>query len=160
MIDGFFLETNYRSLLLILRWKKRLPTHTGNWLQNWSTILLNYNFKMQYIPSKKLGHEYYLSYLILKSVEPLQATVIASLQPENKVRSIVFYYSRTVCDSAWYNYQICRKELRQWKQHWKLSIIILHIHILSRHMTMSHDHMTRSSATYCSNSTVNPGQYP
>ena len=36
--------------------KKGLPTHTANRLQRWSTILLNYDFKMVYLPSNKFGH--------------------------------------------------------------------------------------------------------
>ena len=46
--------------------KKGLPTHTANRLQRWDTILLNYNFKMEYLPLKKFGHVGRLSRLIPK----------------------------------------------------------------------------------------------
>ena len=34
------------------RLKKGLPTHTANRLQRWGTMLLNYNFKMEYLQLK------------------------------------------------------------------------------------------------------------
>ena len=46
--------------------KKDLPMHTANRLQRWGTILLNYNFKMEYLASKKFNHVDRLSRLIPK----------------------------------------------------------------------------------------------
>ena len=54
--------------------------HTANRLRRWGTIVLNYNFKMGFQPSKKLCHAAGLSRLILKHREPLKDTVIASLR--------------------------------------------------------------------------------
>ena len=48
----FTLQTEHKPLLSIFGSKKGIPTHTANWLQQWSIILLNYNFKMEYISSK------------------------------------------------------------------------------------------------------------
>ena len=69
--------------------KKGLPTHTANRLQRWGTILLNYDFKMEFLPSKKLGHADGLSRLIPKTGEPLEDTVIASLRSEKDYSAIL-----------------------------------------------------------------------
>ena len=44
---------DHKPLLFIFGSKKGIPTHTANRLQKFSIILLNYNFKMEYISSKK-----------------------------------------------------------------------------------------------------------
>ena len=61
--------------------------HTANRLQRWGTILLNYNLKMEYQPSKKFSHAEGLSRLISKYKEPLEDTVIASLQSEGELKT-------------------------------------------------------------------------
>ena len=48
-------------------------------------ILLNYNFKMEFQSSKKLGHADGLSRLIPKFSEPLEDTVIAALKDEKEL---------------------------------------------------------------------------
>ena len=68
----FALQTDHRSLLAILGPKKGLPTHTANRLQRWGTILLNYDFRMGFLPSSKLCHTDGLSRLISKNSEPLK----------------------------------------------------------------------------------------
>ena len=73
----FTLQTDHKPLLTIFGSKKDLPTHTANRLQRWGTILLNYNFQME---KNKFGHADRLSRLIPKYKEPLEDTVIASLQ--------------------------------------------------------------------------------
>ena len=60
----FILQTDHKPLLTIFGSKKGIPTHTANRLQRWSIILLNYNFKMEYISSKNIGHADGLSRLI------------------------------------------------------------------------------------------------
>ena len=83
----FILQTDHKPLLTIFGLQKGLPTHTANRLQRWSTILLNYNFKMEYLPSNKFGHVDGLSRQISKYQEPLEDTVIASPQPEGELKN-------------------------------------------------------------------------
>ena len=45
--------------------------------------MLNYNFNMEFVPSKELGHADGLSRLIPKYCEPLEDSVIAALKTEN-----------------------------------------------------------------------------
>lgn len=58
MIHGrkFILQTDHCPLFTIFASKKGIPKHTANKLQCWGTILLNCNFKMEHLSSKKLGH--------------------------------------------------------------------------------------------------------
>ena len=56
--------------------KKGIPTHIANQLQRRRTILLNYNFKTEFLPSNRLGHVDGLYRLILKLWEPLKEIVI------------------------------------------------------------------------------------
>ena len=79
---------HHYSPLLILGSKKGPLTHIANRFQRWGTILLNYNFKMESQPSNKFGHADRLSRLIPKYLEPLEDTVIASLQPKKKKKII------------------------------------------------------------------------
>lgn len=88
----FLLQTDHKPLLTIFGSKKGLPQHTANRLQRWGTILLNYNFQMEYVPSKKLGHADGLSRLIPKQTEPLEDMVIAAIQAEVEVKN-------TLCDT-------------------------------------------------------------
>ena len=53
---SFILQTDHKPLLSIFASKKDLPTYTANRLLRWRIILLNYNFKIQYLPSKKIAH--------------------------------------------------------------------------------------------------------
>ena len=85
----FVLQTDHRPLLSIYGSKKGIPTHTANRLQRWGVILLNYDFKMEFLPSKKLGHADGLSRLIPKFSEPLEDTVIAALHAESEVKGVL-----------------------------------------------------------------------
>ena len=67
-------------------WLKK-GLHTANRLQRWDTILLNCNFKIEYQPLKNFGHADGLSRLIPKYKEPLEETVIASLQSEDELKT-------------------------------------------------------------------------
>ena len=62
----FILQTDHRPLLAIFGSKKGIPTHTANRLQRWATILLNYSFKTEFLPSKEFAHADGLSRLIPK----------------------------------------------------------------------------------------------
>ena len=85
----FTLQTDHKPLLTIFGSKKGVPTHTANRLQRWSIILLNYNFKMEYISSKNIGHADGLSRLIRKCAEPLEDTVIAALREEKELSGLL-----------------------------------------------------------------------
>ena len=61
-----------------------------NRLQCWGTLLLDYDFKMEYIPTKELGHVDGLFRLIPKFNKPFENTAIASLRLENEIKNILF----------------------------------------------------------------------
>ena len=88
----FTLQTDLRPLLAFLGSKKGLPTHTAN--------RLNYDFRMEFLPSSKLCHTDGLSRLIQKNREPLEDTVIASLRTEVEIKKTMLYYTGTTCDSG------------------------------------------------------------
>ena len=52
----FIFQTNHHPPLSIIGLKKGIPTHSANRLQRWGTILLNYSFKMEFLPSMKISH--------------------------------------------------------------------------------------------------------
>ena len=86
MVHGWtfiLLQTDNRPLLSIYGSKLDIPKHTANRLRRWRTLLLDYDFKLEYIPSKELGHTDGLSKLIPKFNEPFEDTVIASLRSKN-----------------------------------------------------------------------------
>ena len=85
----FLLQTDHKPLLTIFGSKKGLSTHTANRLQRWGTILLNYDFKMEFLPSQKISHADGLSRLIPKMREPLEDTVIASLRTERDINNVL-----------------------------------------------------------------------
>ena len=95
----FTLQMDHRPLLAILGSKKGLPAHTANRLQQWGTILLNYDFRMEFLSSSKLCHADELSRLILQNSEPLEDMVIASLQMKIEINEI-----------------LCRNDLWLWKE--------------------------------------------
>ena len=53
-------------------------------------MLLNYSFKIEFLPSKKIAHVDGLSRLIPKNTELLKETVIASLRSEVDVKYVLF----------------------------------------------------------------------
>ena len=85
----FILQTDHKPLLTIFGSKKGIPTHTANRLQRWAVTLLNYQFKMEHVSSKKLGHADALSRLIPKYNESFKETVIASLKDENECSNLM-----------------------------------------------------------------------
>ena len=52
----FTLQTDHKSLITIFGSKKGQLIYTANRLLRWGTILLNYNFKTEYHPSKQISH--------------------------------------------------------------------------------------------------------
>ena len=69
--------------------KKGLPVYTANRLPRWGTILLNYNFKLEYLPTNKIGHVDGLSRLIPNHCQPLEDSVIAALRSGCEIKSII-----------------------------------------------------------------------
>ena len=51
----FNLQTDHKPFLTIVGSKKGLPVYTANRLLRWGTILLNNNFKLEYLPTNKIG---------------------------------------------------------------------------------------------------------
>ena len=72
---------------------------TANRLQRWSTTLLNYNFRMEFLSSQKLSHADGLSRLIPEKSEPLEDMVIAALRAEIEVKNTERDYKGTPSDS-------------------------------------------------------------
>ncbi|EFO91976.1 hypothetical protein CRE_11440 [Caenorhabditis remanei] len=60
----FTLRTDHKPLLTIFGGKKGVPVYTANRLQRWATILLNYDFDIEYINTKDFGQVDALSRLI------------------------------------------------------------------------------------------------
>ena len=85
----FKLQTDHKPLRTIFGSKKGLPVYTANRLLRWGTILLNYNFKFKYLPSRQIGHADGLSRLIPSQSEPLEDSVIASLRTDSEIKNMM-----------------------------------------------------------------------
>ena len=83
----FTLQTDHNPQETIFGSKNGLPTHTANRLLRWRTVLLNYDFQIQYLSTNKIGQTDGLSRLIPRSAETFEDTVIAALRSENEVES-------------------------------------------------------------------------
>lgn len=55
----------------------------------WGTILLNYNFELNYLPTNKIGHADGLSRLIANQNQPLEDSVTAVLRSDCEIKSII-----------------------------------------------------------------------
>lgn len=76
-----------------------MPTHTVNRKQRWGTILPNYNFKMDFLPSKK-AKSHGLSRLKPKLCELLEDEVITALIAENEIKKVLCNMWST-SDAGW-----------------------------------------------------------
>ena len=85
----FNLQTDQKPSLTIFGSKKGLPVYTANRLLRWGTILLNYNFKLEYLPTSKIGHADGLSRLIPNQCQLLEDSVIAPLRSDCEIKSII-----------------------------------------------------------------------
>ena len=85
----FTLRTDHKPLITIFGSKKGLPIYTASRLLRWGTILLNYNFKIEYLPSKQISHADGLSRLVPKYREPFEDTVIAALRRNCEIKSMI-----------------------------------------------------------------------
>ena len=85
----FIFQMDHRPQLVIFGSKKAIQTYTANRLQRLATMLLNYSFKMEFLPSKEIAHADGLSRLIPKILEPLEEIVITSLRSEMDVKYVL-----------------------------------------------------------------------
>ena len=85
----FTLQTDHKPLITIFRSKKGLPIYTANRLLRWGTILLNYNFRIEYLPSKQISHADGLSRLVPKYSEPFEDTIIAALRTDCEIKNMI-----------------------------------------------------------------------
>ena len=75
---------NHKPLLTIFGSKKGLPVYTANRLLRWGTILPNYNFKLEYLPTNKIGQADGHSRLI-----PNQYQLLEALRLHCEIKSII-----------------------------------------------------------------------
>ena len=66
--------------------KKGIPVHSANRLQRWATVLLGYDFKIQYQRTENFGQADALSRLISSHQQPDEETVIAAISVEDDIR--------------------------------------------------------------------------
>ena len=81
----FTLQTDHKPLITIFGSKKVLPIYTVNMLLRWVTILLIYNFKIEYLPSKQISHADGLSSLVPK----YRDTIIATLRTDCEIKNMI-----------------------------------------------------------------------
>ena len=85
----FTLQTDHKPLITIFGSKKGLPIYTANRLLRWGTILLNYNFNIEYLLSKQISHADGLSRLVPKYSEPIEDTIIAALRTDCEIKNMI-----------------------------------------------------------------------
>ena len=85
----FTLQTDHKPLITIFGSKKGLPIYTANRLLRWGTILLNYNFKIEYLPSKQISHADGRSRFVPKYSEPFEDTIIAALRTDCEIKNMI-----------------------------------------------------------------------
>ena len=85
----FTLQADHKPLMTIFGSKKDLPIYTADRLLRWGTILLNYNFKIEYLPSKQISHADGLSRLVPKYSEPFEGTIIAALRTDCEIKNMI-----------------------------------------------------------------------
>ena len=76
----FILQTDNKPLITIFWSKKGLPVYTANRLLSWGMILLNYNFKIDFLTSKNICHADSLSRLIPQNTDVFEDSIIATLR--------------------------------------------------------------------------------
>ena len=83
----FTQQTDHKPLITIFGSKKGLPIYTANRQLRWGRILLNYNFKIEYLPSKQISHADGLSRLVPKYSEPFEDTIIIAYEQTVKLKT-------------------------------------------------------------------------
>ena len=82
----FTLLTDHKPLLSIFGSKKGIPVYSANRLQRWATILLGYDFSIQYRHTESFGQADGLSRLIQHKQPEAEDLVIASMAIEEDTR--------------------------------------------------------------------------
>lgn len=86
----FRLQTDHQPLLRIFGSEKGIPVYyTANRLQRFALNLLLYDFDIEYVPTHKFGNADLLSRLINQHVKPDEDYVIASINLEEDLRSVL-----------------------------------------------------------------------
>ena len=83
----FIQQTDHKPLITIFGSKKGLPT--ANRLVRWGTILLNYNFKIEFLTSKNICHADSLSRLIPQNTEVFEGSIIVTLRTDCEIKNMI-----------------------------------------------------------------------
>ncbi|PIO77140.1 hypothetical protein TELCIR_00790 [Teladorsagia circumcincta] len=75
----FTLKTDHKPLVAIFGNKKGIPVYSANRLQRWATMLLNYDFAIEYVNTKDFGQVDALSRLIASHSSAPEDYVIANV---------------------------------------------------------------------------------
>ncbi|PIO61805.1 reverse transcriptase, partial [Teladorsagia circumcincta] len=75
----FTLKTDHKPLVAIFGNKKGIPVYSANRLQRWATMLLNYDFAIEYVNTKDFGQVDALSRLIASHSSTPKDYVIANV---------------------------------------------------------------------------------
>ena len=86
---NFTLQTDHKPLITIFGSKKGRSIYITNRQLRWGTILLNYNFKIEYLPSKQISHADGLSRLVPKYSKPFEDTIIAALRTDCEIKNMI-----------------------------------------------------------------------
>ncbi|EYC07814.1 hypothetical protein Y032_0068g142 [Ancylostoma ceylanicum] len=78
----FLLLTDHKPLLAIFGDKKGVPVYSANRLMRWATILLGYDFDIEYVNTTKFGQADGLSRLMMKHQVENEDIVIASVKKD------------------------------------------------------------------------------
>uniref|UniRef100_A0A1I7V4V8 RNA-directed DNA polymerase n=1 Tax=Caenorhabditis tropicalis TaxID=1561998 RepID=A0A1I7V4V8_9PELO len=78
----FLLRTDHKPLLSIFGSKKGIPVHSQNRLVRWTTILLAYNFDIEYVKTDDFGQADALSRMIQKTPTENEDIVIAQVEAD------------------------------------------------------------------------------
>ena len=94
----FTLQTDHKPLITIFWSKKGRPIYSANRLLRWGTILLNYNLKIEYLPSNQISHADGLPKLVPKYSEPFEDTIIAALRTDCEIKNMI---ANTIKNCLW-----------------------------------------------------------
>ncbi|CAI5452725.1 unnamed protein product [Caenorhabditis angaria] len=85
----FLLRTDHKPLLAIFSENRNLPVYSQNRLLRWATILLGYNFQIEYVQTTKFGQADALSRMIQQFPTEEEDRVIASIEETNSEMNVV-----------------------------------------------------------------------
>ena len=85
----FIQHTNHKPLITIFGSKKGLPVYTANRQLRWGTILLNYNFKIEFLTSENICHADSLSWLIPQNTKVFEDSIIATLRTNCEIKNMI-----------------------------------------------------------------------